>query len=65
MTTDKAEELKQKLIEAVVEQIKMDIGMGDVEAIEELLRFCPTKNLVSYLPEEDWEQFFELEQFNS
>jgi hypothetical protein len=65
MNKEQAEELKQKLIEAVVEQIKMDIEMGDVEAIEELLRFCPTKNLVNYLPEEDWEQFFELEQFNS
>lgn len=65
MTNEEAKELKQKLIERVVEHIKRDIEWGDVEAIEELLNFCPTKNLVGYLPEEEWNEFFELEQYNS
>jgi hypothetical protein len=65
MTNEQAEKLKQELIESVVYHIKRDIEYGDVEAIEELLSFCPTKNLVGFLPEEEWDKFFELEQFNS
>jgi hypothetical protein len=45
------------LIERVVEQIKEDIKNGDVTAIEELLSFTPKENLISYLPEEEWEDF--------
>lgn len=65
MTTEQAKELKQQLIEQVVDNIKRDIEYGDVEAIEELLRFCPTNNLVSYLPEEEWDKYKELESFMS
>jgi len=65
MTNEQAEQQKQELIERVVEQIKQDIENGDVEAVEELLKFCPTKFLVGYLPEEEWEKYFELEQYNS
>jgi hypothetical protein len=46
-----------KLIERVVEQIKADLSMGDVTAIEELLSFVPRENLIGYLPEEEWERF--------
>lgn len=65
MTNEQASKLKAELIELVVHHIKQDIEYGDVEAVEELLSFCPTKNLVGFLPEEEWDKFFELEQFNS
>jgi hypothetical protein len=45
------------LIERVVEQIKSDLAIGDVEAIEELLSFVPKENLLGYLPEEEWEKY--------
>lgn len=45
------------LIERVLEQIKADLSMGDVTAIEELLSFVPKENLLGYLPEEEWERF--------
>ena len=46
-----------KLIERVLEQIKADLSMGDLTAIEELLTFVPKENLIGYLPEEEWEQY--------
>ena len=46
-----------KLIERVVEQIKSDLSMGDVESLEELLSFVPRENLLGYLPEEEWEKY--------
>jgi hypothetical protein len=45
------------LIERVVEQIKNDLLVGDVEALEELLSFVPKENLLGYLPEEEWEKY--------
>jgi len=45
------------LINRVIEQIKADVSMGDVTAIEELLTFVPKENLIGYLPEEEWEQY--------
>jgi len=51
---------KEKLIETVCEQIKLDVHCGEVEAIEELLSFLPIVNLIEYLPEEDWKKFKNL-----
>ena len=65
MTNEQAKEKRQQLIEEVVEQIKKDLANGDVEAVEELLSFCPTKFLVGYLSEEEWGKYFELELFMS
>ena len=45
------------LIERVVEQIKSDLSIGDVEALEELLSFVPRENLLGYLPEEEWDKY--------
>jgi hypothetical protein len=45
------------LIDRVIEQIKADLSMGDVTALEELLTFVPKENLLGYLPEEEWEQY--------
>lgn len=42
---------RQRLIDAVLEQIKSDIERGDVTAIEELIRELPTQNLINFLPE--------------
>jgi|TARA_B110000285_G_scaffold63028_1_gene72438 hypothetical protein len=46
---------QQKLIDAVLEQIKEDVELGDVTAIEELLTFVTWDKLKGYLPEEDWQ----------
>ena len=45
------------LINRVLEQVKADLSMGDLTAIEELLTFVPKENLIGYLPEEEWERF--------
>ena len=56
----------EKLIEAVVEHIKDDINVSkDVQALEELLTFCPHKNLLAYLPEEEWKKFPEINMKNN
>ena len=47
----------QALIERVIEEIKKDILNGDLTAIDSLLTFVPKENLMSYLPEEEWERF--------
>jgi len=58
------EDLFNELIEDVVDQIDSDIVHKDVEALEELLRFCPIENLVNYLPEEKHEQYKKLLKFS-
>jgi hypothetical protein len=50
---------KQQLIDAVIEEIKNDVQYGDFTAIEELLKFCPVPNLISYLPDDN--EFIEYE----
>ena len=51
---------KQDLIEIVIDQLRLDVRCGELEAIEELLGFLPNVNLIEYLPEEDWKQFKHL-----
>jgi hypothetical protein len=58
------EDLFNELIEDVVDQIDNDIVNRDVEALEELLRFCPIENLINYLPEEKHEQYKKLLKWN-
>jgi hypothetical protein len=53
-------QLEQDLIDAVINQIRYDISFGDETAIDELLGFIPTENLIGYLPEEDAEKFSTL-----
>jgi len=43
---------KQKLIDLVLDQIEYDIDVGDLTAIEELLKYLPKERLKAYLPEE-------------
>lgn len=40
-----------KIINKVIEQIKLDITIGDTESIFEMLKYVPEENLMSYLPE--------------
>jgi hypothetical protein len=54
------EDLFNELIEDVVDEIDRDIVHKEVEALEELLRFCPIENLINYLPEEKHEQYKKL-----
>jgi len=42
---------KSCLVDAVIDQIKLDIANGDVTALEELLVFLDNEVLQSYLPE--------------
>jgi hypothetical protein len=48
---DKHMQLYQELIDEVIAEIHLGLQERDLEAIEELLRFCPTENLIGYLPE--------------
>lgn len=48
MTTDNS---RQRLIDAVLEQIKSDIQNGDLTTVEELIRELPTDTLINFLPE--------------
>lgn len=41
----------QELIDEVLEQIKKDVAMGDLTALDEMLNAMPVKNLIAYLPE--------------
>ena len=45
------EDSRQRLIDAVLEQIKADVAQGDMTAIEELIRELPTDTLINFLPE--------------
>ena len=56
------EELKQQLIDTVIDRIKFDLLNGDETTIDELLNFVPNKNLVWFLPERDWEKYQSLNQ---
>lgn len=51
---------KQKLIDALCEQIKNDAINGDLTVLEEILGFVPVNNLVQALPEEEWGKYKSL-----
>ena len=42
----------EDLLDAVLEQIKIDVETGDLTAIAELLSVVPKEFLIGYLPEE-------------
>ena len=42
---------RQRLIDAVLDQIRNDVAQGDMTAIEELIRDLPTDSLINFLPE--------------
>lgn len=53
------EEQKDRLVDEAIERIKKDIEVGDVTAIDELLRFVPDDNLVGFLAEGDEKKYHE------
>tara|TARA_R110002124_G_C8555682_1_gene479807 strand:- start:316 stop:501 length:186 start_codon:yes stop_codon:yes gene_type:complete len=44
--------IKQELIDEVLSRVVVDVMVGDVTAIEELLRFIPQKRLLGFLDAE-------------
>jgi hypothetical protein len=57
-TTEKKTELKERLLDVVVNEIKKDFWMEDLESLYELLRYTPLKNLIAYIrDEEQWKEF--------
>ena len=44
----------QKLIDAVLQQIKKDIVAGDSTAVEALIKNIDHDQLVQFLPEDQW-----------
>ena len=42
---------RDRLIDAVLEQIKVDVAAGDLTAIEEMIRHLPADILLNFLPE--------------
>ena len=52
------EELKEKIADEVLEQVKKDAEGGDFTVLYELLsKFVPARNLVQALPEEKWKNY--------
>ena len=47
----------QKLIDAVIEEIKNDLNNGDETALDALLYNVDRHLLVQYLPEEEWHKY--------
>lgn len=47
---------KQKLADAVLEELKKDFASGDFTVIDDLLKRIPFKDLIQALPEEQWNQ---------
>jgi len=56
------DQYESPLVTRVLEHIKNAFEMGDIEAVDELLRFCPRVNLIQYLPEEEWEKWMTDEE---
>lgn len=51
MLNQKANQMKQALIDSVLDQIQQDIANGDLTAIEEMLQHLPVEILQAFLPE--------------
>lgn len=45
------------LIDRVIEEIKLSIQMGDIDALDELLQSIPKENLLYFLPEKEWNEY--------
>lgn len=48
--------INQRLIDTVIDQIKVDVAQGDFTAIDEMLKNIEQKHLREYLPEETVER---------
>jgi len=54
---DKQEDIKQRLADEVLEELKKDMKHGDYTVLDELLKLIPTSNLIQSLPEEQWKKY--------
>ena len=52
-----AKKTKQKLVDAVIDDLKKSFELGDYTVLDELLHFIPKKNLIQALPEEEWNKY--------
>lgn len=57
LAKNEQEERKQKLVDAVIEDLKDSFKHKDYTVLDELLKFIPTKNLIQALPEEQWTNY--------
>ena len=58
-----SEQYESPLVTKIIEEMAKGFLSGDVEAIDELLRFCPRINLIQYgIPEEEWEKWLTKEE---
>lgn len=48
---------KEKLVDAVIEDLKNGFEMGDYTVLGELLEMLPEENLIHSLPEEKWDEY--------
>jgi len=62
MSLKLTEEKKQRLIDKVIEQIKYDVAMGDVEALDELLKFCSNQSLFDFLCDDCQKEYNDFEK---
>jgi|TARA_B100000780_G_scaffold238570_1_gene180031 hypothetical protein len=51
-TVEQYAEEKQRLVDAVLKEIKVDVSNGADSAIKDLIMFLPVDKLKGYLPEE-------------
>jgi hypothetical protein len=54
-------DLKDKLLEKVLDQIKLDLQDGIEDTILEMLKNCTNRSLIHFLHEDDWDEFKTLE----
>ena len=50
------------LIDDCIEEIKENIRLNDLTAMDELLRYIPIKNLIQFLNEDKWSKYKSLWQ---
>lgn len=50
------------LVDAVLDEMGDAFATGELEAVDELLRFIPRLNLIQFLPEEQWQKFMTKEE---
>lgn len=51
---------KQDLINAVIEQIKIDVHDGNFVSLDEMLQYLDNDSLIYYLNEDNWPPFEHL-----
>lgn len=54
------DDIRQQLVNMVIDNLVNDIVHGDFTVLEELLQNLPNKTLIASLPEENWKSFEKL-----